>query len=411
MNEPIQPDSDRTVSLPPTPADETAQGRTESSHDPSATLGYEAPPGATTDDLAERGPDADGSAAVRKPRRDLPSVPGYEISGVLGRGGMGVVYRARQVRLNRPVALKMVLAGAHAGPDQLARFDQEARAVARLQHPNIVQIYEIGEHDGLPYFSLEFVDGGTLAKHIDGKPRPPREAAEVLLALAKAMGFAHQHHIVHRDLKPANVLLGVGQAASLSVEGGAKDKQGCLSYVPKVTDFGLAKAVEEGGTVQTASGTVMGTPAYMPPEQARGDLKEIGPLCDLYALGAILYDLLTGRPPFQGASMLETLDQVRNREPVPPRLLQPTVPIDLETICSEVPRRSRRSRYTDQRRRTRGGSWPASRCARPVSASSGCGREEGNLEGRPAECGALLFVGLDGGLIWVKPGRCRSRTR
>jgi tetratricopeptide (TPR) repeat protein/tRNA A-37 threonylcarbamoyl transferase component Bud32 len=251
-------------------------------------------------------------------------VAGYELLGVLGRGGMGVVYKARQVKLNRLVALKMVLAGAHAGALQLARFATEAEAVARLQHPNIVQIYEVGEHDGLPFLSLEYLAGGSLARKIAGKPQPPRAAAETIELLARAMASAHERGIIHRDLKPANVLL---------------DKDG----LPKITDFGLAKRLEDDSG-QTRSGTLMGTPSYMAPEQARGRTHEIGPHSDQYGLGAMLYELLTGRPPFVGTTLNETLFQVCNQEPVPPTRLQPKCPRDLETVClkclqKEPPRR------------------------------------------------------------------------
>jgi tetratricopeptide (TPR) repeat protein/tRNA A-37 threonylcarbamoyl transferase component Bud32 len=254
-----------------------------------------------------------------------PTVVGYQILGELGRGGMGVVYQARQRKLNRVVALKMVLAGAHAGPHQLSRFQTEAEAVARLQHPNIVQIYEVGEHDGLPFCSLEFIDGDSLSKKIAGKPQPPREAAEVTELLALAMAAAHERGIIHRDLKPANVLL---------------TKDG----VPKITDFGLAKRLEDDSS-QTKSGTLLGTPSYMSPEQARGDTRDVGPLSDLYALGAILYELLTGRPPFVGATMLETVFQVRHQEPVPPTRLNPHVPRDLETICLKCLQKEPEKRY------------------------------------------------------------------
>ncbi|HSQ55895.1 MAG TPA: tetratricopeptide repeat protein [Gemmata sp.] len=270
-----------------------------------------------------------------------PTVPGYEILGELGRGGMGVVYKARQSGLNRLVALKMVLAGAHAGEHQLKRFQTEAEAVARLDHPNIVRIHEVGEHDGLPYFSLEFVQGGSLSEAIGGKPRPPRQAAALVEHLTQAMAIAHQHGIIHRDLKSANVLL-------------------TLDGTPKITDFGLAKSLESDSEV-TKSGTLMGTPSYMSPEQARGDTRAIGPLSDLYSLGAILYELLTGRPPFLAPSMLEVLYQVRNQEPVPPCRLQPHVPKDLETICLKCLQKEPEKRYAGCRelaedlRRFRGG--------------------------------------------------------
>jgi WD40 repeat protein/tRNA A-37 threonylcarbamoyl transferase component Bud32 len=239
-------------------------------------------------------------------------VAGYEILGELGRGGMGVVYKARQVKLGRLVALKMILAGGHAGADDLTRFKTEAEAIARLQHPNIVQIYEIGERDGLPFFALEFCPGGSLAKKLARVPLQPKEAAALVEALARAMQAAHHRGIIHRDLKPANVLL---------AEDGA----------PKITDFGLAKKLDTPGA--TSTGVIMGTPSYMPPEQAAGKNKAVGPRADIYALGAILYELLTGRPPFTAATSVDILLQVMQDEPVPVRRLQPKVPRDLETIC------------------------------------------------------------------------------
>ena len=217
----------------------------------------------------------------RKPRRASRAGPArLPILEVIGRGGMGVVYKARHIRLDRLVALKMVLSGAHASPEQLARFSIESQAVAQLQHPGIVQIYEVGEHDGLPYFSLEFVAGGSLANKIGGKPQPTREAAGMVRELALAMREAHRRNIIHRDLKPANVLLTPDGA-------------------PKITDFGLAKRLD-ADSEQTHTGAIMGSPSYMAPEQAWGQTHQIGPLTDLYALGAILYEMLVGRPPFQG---------------------------------------------------------------------------------------------------------------
>jgi tetratricopeptide (TPR) repeat protein/tRNA A-37 threonylcarbamoyl transferase component Bud32 len=273
------------------------------------------PPGAPPAAPGKRGP-----APVAR-----PTVPGYKLLEELGRGGMGVVYKARQLKLNRVVALKMVLAGAHADAHHLARFQSEAEAVAQLQHPAIVQIFEVGEHEGLPFFSLEFVDGGSLAQKIGGKPQPPREAAVILEQVATAMAAAHQRGIIHRDLKPANVLL--------TADGS-----------PKVTDFGLAKRLE-GASDLTRSGTLMGSPSYMAPEQARGEVHLIGPASDLYALGAVLYEQLTGRPPFVGTSVVETLYQVREQEPVPPSRLQPTVPRDLETICLKCLQKEPYKRY------------------------------------------------------------------
>ncbi len=256
-------------------------------------------------------------------------VPGYEIVGELGRGGMGVVYKARQMGLNRWVALKMVLAAAHASKHQLDRFLTEAKAVADLQHPNIVQIYEKGEHDSLPFFSLEFMGGGSLDAKVHRKAQPAREAAHMVETLAQAMQYAHERGVIHRDLKPANILL--------TTDG-----------IPKITDFGLAKRLAEDSG-QTKSGTLMGTPNYMAPEQARGETHLVGPLADVYTLGAILYELLTGRPPFQGTTVLETVKQVTNDEPVPPSRLEPQVPRDLETICLKCLQKDMSKRYGSAR--------------------------------------------------------------
>ena len=250
-------------------------------------------------------------------------IPGYEILEKLGEGGMGVVYRARQVRANRIVALKMVR-GLLTEQDR-ARFRIEAESVARLKHDNIVQIYEIGEHEDRPYFSLEFCVGGDLAEQLEKGPLLPRLAARLVEALARAMEAAHRKHVVHRDLKPANVLI---------------DEKGR----PKVSDFGLAKHTDEkSGLTQTNA--IMGTPSYMAPEQAEGQTRIVGPPADVYALGAILYECLTGRPPFKGISYLDTLEQVRQQEPTPPRQLRRNVPRDLETICLHCLKKDPAKRY------------------------------------------------------------------
>jgi WD40 repeat protein/serine/threonine protein kinase len=288
----------------------------------------------------------------------LPTIPGYEVLGELGRGGMGVVYKARQVALKRLVALKMILSGARASEQDLTRFKAEAQAVAKLQHPNIVQVYEVGEFEGLPYFSLEFVEAGSLADRLKGTPQPPAIAASLVQQLAQAMHAAHERDIVHRDLKPANVLLtGSGEgssqattrnaAASATGQSASRSKSDGSSPMgmPKITDFGLAKQLDGEHSGQTVSGAIMGTPSYMAPEQASGRIKEIGPLADVYALGAILYEMLTGRPPFKGATILETLEQVRMSEPVAPTALQPGIPRDLETICLKCLEKDPRRRY------------------------------------------------------------------
>ncbi len=238
---------------------------------------------------------------------------------------MGVVYKAQHLALKRTVALKMVLAGGHASPHELARFRIEAEAVARLQHPNIVQIHEVGEAAGYPYFSLEFVEGGSLAGKLDGKPMPAREAAKLVEALARAMQLAHSRNVLHRDLKPANILL--------TAEG-----------TPKITDFGLARQMDSDSS-ETQAGAIMGTPSYMAPEQASGHAHEAGPAADTYALGAILYECLAGRPPFRGKTVVETLDQVLTQEPAPPSGWQAGVPPDLETICLKCLRKEPENRY------------------------------------------------------------------
>jgi tetratricopeptide (TPR) repeat protein len=249
------------------------------------------------------------------PEGTLPEVPGYEILDELGRGGMGVVYRARQCALKRLVALKMILAGCYASPLLRTRFRTEAEAVARLQHPNVVQIYEVGEHDGRTFLALEYVSGGDLLGKIAETPQPEREAAHLVEALARAVHCAHRHGILHRDLKPHNVLL--------TTDG-----------TPKITDFGLAKILDaDSHAGPTQSESLIGTPCYMAPEQAAGAAKQIGVPADVYSLGAILYEMLTGRPPFQGLTLLSILEQVRNREPTPVRRLRPRVSPDLETIC------------------------------------------------------------------------------
>jgi formylglycine-generating enzyme required for sulfatase activity len=253
-----------------------------------------------------------------------PLVHGYDVLNELGRGGMGVVYKARHLNLNRIVALKLVRAGAHAAAEELVRFRQEAELVARLDHPNIVQIYDIGAQAGNSYLALEYLAAGTLARRLGGTPLPPKEAAGLVETLARAVHYAHQKGVIHRDLKPSNILL---------------DESG----VPKITDFGLARRVETDSGL-TRTGAVMGTPSYMAPEQAEGK-KDIGPAADIYALGATLYDLLTGRPPFRGASIADTIFQVLHHDPVPPRRLQPTVPRELQIVCLKALQKQPGQRY------------------------------------------------------------------
>jgi tetratricopeptide (TPR) repeat protein len=261
------------------------------------------------------------------PGADLPRIPGYEVKALLGRGGMGIVYKARHLRLNRFVALKMLIAGAYAGPHERARFQREAEAVACLRHTNIVQVYDVGDHQGCPYFTMELVQGGSLAQALAGTPQPARQAAALLATLAEAMQVSHQAGIVHRDLKPANILL--------TADG-----------TPKIADFGLARHFD-GEPALTLSGARMGTPSYMAPEQVIGKAGTIGPSADIYALGALLYEMLTGRPPFRGETASETERQVIAEEPVPPARLNPKAPRDLETICLKCLHKDPHRRYAD----------------------------------------------------------------
>ena len=256
---------------------------------------------------------------------DSTTVPGYEILGELGRGGMGVVYKARHLKLNRIVALKMILTGGHAGSDDVKRFLSEAEAVAAFQHPNIVQVFDSGQHNNIPYMALEFVEGGSLADKLKNGPLSAGESAQLVERIAHGMNTAHQGGIVHRDLKPDNVLL---------------TKDG----TPKVTDFGLAKKVE-GNSELTRTGAIMGTPSYMAPEQAGGEGKRVGPAADVYALGAVLYCCLAGRPPFQAPSPLDTILQVVSSEPTPLRQLNPKIPRDIETICLKCLEKEPLKRY------------------------------------------------------------------
>src|SRR5262245_8619338 len=276
-------------------------------------------------DLDALFPPAAGSAETPPEQTPLPEIPGYEVEGVLGVGGMGVVFRARHLRLNRIVALKMTLAGAYAGQHERDRFQREAEAVARLQHPNVVQIHDVGDSDGRPYFTMEYVDGGSLAQRLSGAPQPAREAAALMATLAGAVQVAHAAGIVHRDLKPANVLI--------TADG-----------TPKVSDFGLARRLD-GDSGLTGTGAAVGTPSYMAPEQARGQRAAAEPAADIYALGAILYETLTGRPPFRAESAAETIQQVIARDPVPPSRLNHSVPRDLDTICLTCLRKEPSLRY------------------------------------------------------------------
>jgi len=237
----------------------------------------------------------------------------YELLEEIARGGMGIVYKARQVSLDRVVAVKLLLRGEYASEDFVKRFRIEASAAASLQHPNIVAIHEVGVHEGQHYFAMDLVDGPNLAQLLHNGPLPAKRAAGYVKVIAEAIHFAHTRHILHRDLKPSNVLID------------ANDR-------PRVTDFGLAENLANDSDL-TVTGQVCGSPSFMPPEQASGQRQKVGVTSDVYSLGAILYHALTGRPPFTGQSVADTLKQVENTEPMAPRLLNSSVPRDLETIC------------------------------------------------------------------------------
>jgi len=340
------------------------------------------------------GPRASG--AVADPSQDHVRYFGhYEIVREIGRGGMGVVFQARQVSLNRPVALKMILAGQLANETDVRRFYTEAEAAANLDHPGIVPIYEVGQHEGQHYFSMGFVEGQSLAQRLTDGPLPPREAAALLVKVAEAIEYAHGRGVIHRDLKPGNILL---------------DRNGN----PRVTDFGLAKELE-GDSGLTGSGQIMGTPSYMPPEQAGGKRGEVGPAADVYALGATLYALVTGRPPFQAATAMDTLIQVISDEPISPRRLNPALDQDIETICLKCLEK-------EPSKRCRSAAALAEELARFLAGEPILARPIGGPERfwrwcrrRPVVAGLgaavaalILFVAVAGSLVAVSQSRLRK---
>src|SRR6516162_8107186 len=349
------------------------------------------------------------------PPPDWPNIPGLVLVDVLGSGGMAVVFKARQATLNRDVAVKLLRDDQRTDSGRRERFLQEARAVARLRHPNLVQVYEFGEVPAggaaatRPYLVLEYVSGGSLADLLHGSPQPPGEAARLVETIADAIHYAHQQGVIHRDLKPANVLLqwAEGKAEEqIEVVRGPRPsapRQLTADICAKVTDFGLAKILSASDLTQ--SGDVLGTPCYMAPEQAAGKAEAITAAVDVYGLGAILYETLTGRPPFAAATVVATLDLVRRDDPVPPRRLQPTVPRDLETICLKCLRKEPARRYAtaqdlaDDLRRLRDGV-PVR--ARPVGIGERCiiwCRRNPRVAGLLAAL-LLVFLAGSGGVLW-----------
>ena len=328
-----------------------------------------------------------GTVAPRRWTAKPPHLSGYEVQDELGRGGMGVVYRAWDQRLHRPVAIKMLLAGDFARSDERERFEREAEAAAGLRHPNIVQVYHVGELEGRPYFTMEFVEGGSLDETLAVAPLAAGPAAALLATLAEAVQAAHDRGIVHRDLKPGNVLL--------TADG-----------TPKIADFGLARRLDDGAGL-TRSGVPLGTPNYMAPEQALGLTHSIGPAADVYALGAILYEALTGRPPFRADTTAETLRQVVEQEPAPPSRWNSTVPRDLEVICLKCLRKESDRRYAsaaalaeDLRRFERGE--PIT--ARPTGLLERSARWLRRLRVQMVALalGALLGIALVGAGLWLR---------
>ncbi len=333
--------------------------------------------------------DGSGPSSLQTPV--LPRIRGYEVQGVLGRGGMGVVYKAWHLRLNRAVALKMLLAGAYARPEELERFLREAEAVAGLHHENVVQVYDVGDVDGRPYFTMELVEGGSLAQKLAGTPQPALQAAALVATVAEAIQVAHQSGIVHRDLTPANILL-------------------TARCAPKISDFGLARRLQDGGGL-TQSGAAMGTPSYMAPEQAQCRRDAIGPATDVYALGAVLYELLTGRPPFRAETAAETVSQLINQDPAAPSQLNAKVPRDLETVCLKCLNKEPERRYAtaaelagDLRRFGEGRPILARRLGRSARLWRWSRR-------KPAEAALLAVLGLAlCGSFWLVRQRAERRA-
>ncbi|MGE3240447.1 MAG: serine/threonine-protein kinase [Pirellulales bacterium] len=341
---------------------------------------------ATFEARARAAAQAEAAAPTDKKSRTPKRIAAYEILAEIGRGGMGVVYQAQDLRLKRAVALKVILAGGHAGEVELARFQIEAESVARLNHQNFVQIYEVGSDDGLPFLALEYCPGGSLEDRLEGSPLATRDAAELVAKLADAMDHAHRAGVIHRDLKPGNVLF---------------DENG----EPKITDFGLAKKVDEDDS-HTRTVSVMGSIGYMSPEQASGRTRDATASVDIYALGAMLYRLLAGKTPFEGASTVESLQLVIHGVPVPIRRLRPSCPRDLETICLKCLEKSPAARYAsagalaDDLRRFLRGEPITARAATPLEQLTSWARRN-PLPTTMAIGAVIMLAVLAGAMAWT----------
>lgn len=370
--------------------------------------GLDAAPAEPDIECSMRARASSSPTVAAEPEFNQPRIPGLDLNEVLGAGGMGVVYKARQARLDRDVAVKVLREAGRADADRRDRFLREAKAIARLQHPHLVQVYEFGEApatqgaEGRPYLVLEYVSGGSLVDLFRGLPQPPKEAALLVETLADAIEYAHQHGVIHRDLKPANVLL-AGSSESAQEVAPRPGPHRQSQPFPKITDFGLAK-FSTGGDL-TRTGDMLGTPSYMAPEQTVGKSGIISFGVDVYGLGAILYEALTGRPPFRAENAIATIAQVRDEEPIPPRRLQPTVPRDLETICLKCLRKEPARRYVSARelaedlRSFRTGE---SIRARPVGSFERVlvwGKRRPAISGMTAALVVVLFAGALG-VLW-----------
>jgi serine/threonine-protein kinase len=343
-----------------------------------------------------RTPSGAGTIPNVAPTIGLPQIPGYTVEAILGYGGMGAVYKARQRALDRVVAVKVLLAGPFASPIELARFHRETAALACLKHPNIVQVYDAGDVEGRPYLAMELIEGGTLAKKLAVATLSARDAAVLMKTLAQAVEEAHQAGIVHRDLKPVNILL--------TVDG-----------TPKITDFGLARRME-GDAGLTQTGVAIGTPSYMAPEQARGHAPVVGPAVDVYALGSILYECLTGRPPFRAETPAETVLQVISQDPVAPSRLQHRIPRDLETICLKCLEKEPRFRYAtaaalaDDLACFQNGQAIAARPEGPMARLVRRVRRQPAISAAVAVSALLAFALIGSGLWYISEGRATARA-